>query len=227
MKNNSLKKQANIFITISSCLGIFMVAALFGSNFAVKPTYSLDPTNVPDGMSCYKCTSGSLNLYIYATSVDEAQQASGNTGTCSATSEGNCSNECKTCCFECTKNGQKVYTYTSGAENAQKETGGSDCIRTTIDKCATQSSTTVTTNCYECDQNGVKKYLYATSGAKAAEASGGTNCAITSVNNCVATPSTVSNNPTTGTTGIIIAWVVGAFAIAYSIWYFTKINAIK
>lgn len=34
--------------------------------------------------------------------------------------------------------------------------------------------------------------------------------------------STVPSNPKTGTTGIIIAWIIGLFAIGYSFWYFKR-----
>ena len=59
------------------------------------------------------------------------------------------------------------------------------------------------------------------------------NSNTTSTNTPTITPtnnsnnSNTSNNPQTGTVGIIIAWVVGLSAIVYSLWYFKKSSSIN
>ena len=52
----------------------------------------------------------------------------------------------------------------------------------------------------------------------------------TPTTNATTTPTekpNTSNNPQTGTVGIIIAWVIGLSAIVYSLWYFKKSFSIK
>ena len=63
---------------------------------------------------------------------------------------------------------------------------------------------------------------------------GGNNSTVTPTTtpttNATTTPTekpNTSNNPQTGTVGIIIAWVIGLSAIVYSLWYFKKSFSIK
>ena len=62
---------------------------------------------------------------------------------------------------------------------------------------------------------------------------GGNNDTVTPTTTPTNTPtnnsndSNTSNNPQTGTVGIIIAWVVGLSAIVYSIWYFKKSSLVN
>ncbi len=88
--------------------------------------------------------------------------------------------------------------------------------------------TTPTTNCYRCKLSS-NSYMYtkAKSASEAATITKGTECGIVDSSMC-SIPSTSTStstpvvNPPTGGTAIIIAWIIGIFAIVYSVWYFSK-----
>lgn len=245
MKDNNLKKQTNLFIAISSCLGIFMVAAFLGSSLGVKPTYSAPDcedgqclnityeygSTVPEGTKCYgcktKCTGDdcgteNMTVYVYETSASAAKSAMRATGTCEVAADEHCLNVCEEGCYECDVNGGKAYAYAVGHLNAESLTSGSNCKITSIEKCSNPSKP-VTTNCYECNKNGIKNYLYSTSSEQASQISGGTGCLVTTANHC---ETVINENPTTGTTAIIIAWIVGILALSYSVWYFLRTKSL-
>ena len=250
MKNNGIRKQSNLFVGLSSFLCLVMIVSVFVSDLRFKPTYSATDTcdtdecltvrygygpTAPAGTKCYgcsiKCTGDDCNgiqnitVFVYETSASAAKSALKATGDCEEVNDSYCQSECDEACYECQKNGNSVYTYAVGTPNAESLTGGTNCSKVSVDKCSnTSAETPKTTNCYVCKKNGVNNYLYATSQGNAEQASGGTNCQVTSASDCQGSPSV---NPPTGTPYIVIAWVVGALAICYSIWYFIKLRAIK
>ena len=242
--NNNIKKQSNLFVALSSFLCLVMVISVFASDLRFKPTYSATDSCDNDeclniwcpygstpcaGTQCFECPKGDIIVYIYDKNAEDAKKNMKATGNCSATSNTYCQEACIEVCYECDKGNGKAYVFAIGAPNAESLSGGTNCVQTTSDKC-TAPAAPIVTNCYECNKNGVKNYLYSTSASKAEQLSGGTNCVVTSNSNCETTP-TIDDppavNPPTGTTFIVVAWIIGVFAIGYAIWYFVKLRKIK
>ena len=89
------------------------------------------------------------------------------------------------------------------------------------------SSSTPSYACYQC-KNNATIYEWRNNGNADSKCSGGYNKTNKTQAQCKAptsSPSPSSNvdvNPPTGSTGIIVAWIVGILAIGYSFWYFKK-----
>ena len=124
-------------------------------------------------------------------------------------------------CYSCISGSKTQYVWATSSSNAisaaSSLSGNVSCALT--DELNCQSQTTVT-NCYEC--NGSIKHVMANSEADARAMSGGDTCTIVTTNKCNA-----SDNPKTGTFGIIVAWIIGIATIGYSVWYFKKSTSIK
>ena len=85
-------------------------------------------------------------------------------------------------------------------------------------------------SCYKCASGDVILYTYSTTPeeAKIATNSDGT-CVTAARKKCddEHKGTTHVSKSTPGTTGIVIAWIVGIVAIGYSIWYFIKLRTHK
>ena len=104
-----------------------------------------------------------------------------------------------------------------------------------------QPNTVVYTDCYKCTASGTTKYVLADSASAAASVTSGTNCTKVNKSYCTVNPTSSpkptlkptpsSSNPTvnpqTGTTAVVIAWLIGLAAIGYSLWYFKKVGSVK
>ena len=97
----------------------------------------------------------------------------------------------------------------------------------------TKSGATTTkapgTVCYQCTvSSSVTKYVYASSASSAASACGTSsgNCQKVADSYCESADAPTVN-PKTGTTGVIIAWLIGISAICYSLRYFKRIGSVK
>ena len=89
------------------------------------------------------------------------------------------------------------------------------------------STSTGVTACYRCKVSS-SGYMYtkAKSATEAATITKGVDCTTVAESMCKVPTSTSTSttivNPPTGGTAIIIAWIIGIFAIVYSVWYFSK-----
>ena len=173
---------------------------------------------------CWMCNDNGTPRYAFAYGVPNARQKLGGlpeSTHCEQTSNDNCNSPTTPAvknCYRCNVNGSSAHVMTTTASSAAKYTGGTDCKIVADSYCATQRK------CYRCTVNGSPKYGYATSDSEAASSLGGTNCGAVADSYCQTNPSV---NPPTGTTAIVIAWIVGVVAIGYSVWYFIKLNAMK
>lgn len=243
MKNSSIKKQSNLFVMLSSFLCVFMIASVFTSNFRFKPTYSATDDcetdeclniwcpygpNPCENTKCYACPKSGVTLYIYDKSAADAKSNLRASGDCQeAPNNSYCNNACVEVCYRCNVSGENKYVFAEGVPNAISKLGApasTECTQVQNEQC-NQPSTPVVTNCYRCDVNGTNKHVMTTSAGKAEQLTQGTNCSVVADSYCD-TP-TPPSNPPTGTTAIIIAWIIGAVAIGYSIWYFIRLKTIR
>ncbi len=123
MGNNDLRKQSNIFIALSSFIGVFMLVAVFATNSALKPTYSADPI-----ISCYECSASGTKKYAFATSDKAAGNSTSGSG-CTIVADSNCatSEVGTTQCYGCQTTAGTKYTFATGYAKAQTLTSGSNC----------------------------------------------------------------------------------------------------
>ena len=122
-------------------------------------------------------------------------------------------------CYSCKLGEGNEYEYATSPEEAANKTGGTSCVEVSNTNCDNKPK-----SCYACDTKDGKQYLNTTSKENAEKAiAGATNCTIVKNSYCEIVP----NNPKTGLTGIVIAWMVGLSAIVYSLWYFKKSSSIN
>ena len=126
-------------------------------------------------------------------------------------------------CYVCTSGGKTQYIYATSAANAAAGatisgvTAGS-CSATADENCR---GTTVE-SCYECTSGSNTKHVNATSAEEARTKTGYNSCVAVTQNKC-----NTNINPKTGALGIVIAWSLALFAIAYSYWYFKQVLLAK
>ena len=122
-------------------------------------------------------------------------------------------------CYSCKINGVEdpEYTYAQNASAAASNTGATACSEINESYCKTD-------RCYLCDVSGGTKYTMAKNRKNAATQTGGSNCRVRNKSECSVE---VTENPKTGTTAIIIAWIVTIIALGYTVFYVIKLNKIK
>lgn len=168
--------------------------------------------------SCYMCTANNNIMKWDTAGTGDSNCPGGYTQTNKSQSE------CVTInptdkCYSCKINGVEdpEYTYAQSASAAASNTGGSNCSEINESYCKTD-------RCYLCDVSGGTKYTMAKNIKNAATQTGGSNCRVRNKSECSVE---VTENPKTGTTAIIIAWIVTVIALGYTVFYVIKLNKIK
>lgn len=170
-------------------------------------------------ISCYTCDGGSGEP-VKTINAERAAVMTGGSN-CKAVSDSQCEPkpvEPTTSCYSCKLGIGKEYAYATSTSEAADKTGGTECITVSDSYCTNQ-----TKNCYSCNTNDGQKFVNTTSVELAKKATEGTNCTIVNSSQCEIVP----NNPQTGTIGIIVAWIVGISALAYSFVYYIKLKKLK
>ena len=146
-------------------------------------------------------------------------------------------NKCYYCWISSTSG---VYTVATSEKEAltivkRSHSSATSCqLEVDSTKCAgapptSTSTSTGTISCYRCKVSS-SGYMYtkAKTPDEAATITKGIDCVTVAESMCKVPSSTSTStstpvvNPPTGGTAIIIAWIIGIFAIVYSVWYFSK-----
>lgn len=190
-------------------------AQITGGNNCQKVEDESKCKNPP--ISCYSCEGGNKQ-YQHATTVNEAKEKTGG-NKCTIVEESKCEEpKPTTSCYSCKLGEGKEYVYSTSKEEAASKSGGTECTPVSNTNCDNTPK-----SCYACDTKDGKKYTNTTSKENAEKAiDGATNCTIVNSSQCEIVP----DNPKTGVAGIVVAWVVGLSALAYSVIYFIKLRKI-